>query len=56
MENNIINMSEVNFLKNYFNSLKDLLNHEKYIDDLILVKDVLKKLALREKRTMIFGR
>tara|TARA_A100001015_G_C15009758_1_gene722431 strand:- start:800 stop:1366 length:567 start_codon:yes stop_codon:yes gene_type:complete len=48
-------MSELNFLKDYFNSLKDLLNHEKYVDDLILVKDVLKKVHSEGKKTMIFG-
>ena len=48
-------MSEINFLKDYFNSLKNLLNHERYIDDLILVKDVLKKVHSEGKKTMIFG-
>ena len=48
-------MSEVNFLKNYFNSLKDLLNHEKYVNDLILVKDILKKVNSEGKKIMIFG-
>ena len=48
-------MSEINFLKEYFESLKSLLNHEKYIDDLILVKNILKKVHSERKKTMIFG-
>ena len=48
-------MSEINFLKEYFNSLKSLIDNEKYFDDLIKVKDILKKTHLSGKKTMIFG-
>ena len=48
-------MSETKFLKEYFNNLKSLIDNEKYIDDLIKVKDILKKTHSDGKKTMIFG-
>lgn len=48
-------MSEIKFLKDYFNSLKSLIDNEKYSDDLIKVKDILKKTHSIGKKTMIFG-
>ena len=48
-------MSEIDFLKKYFNNLKNLLNNEKYFEDLIKVKNILKKTHQEGKKTMIFG-
>ena len=48
-------MSDTKFLQNYFNNLKTLLDNEKYLEDLILVKDILKKTHQDGKKTMIFG-
>ena len=48
-------MSELNFLKNYFSSLKNLLNNEKYYEDLIKVKEILKSTHSKGKKTLIFG-
>ncbi len=48
-------MSDTKFLKNYFDNLKTLLDNEKYLKDLILVKDILKKTHQDGKKTMIFG-
>ena len=48
-------MSEINFLKNYFTSLKKLLDNDKYLKDLISVKDILKATHSNGKKTMIFG-
>ena len=48
-------MSEINFLKNYFTSLKKLLDNEKYLKDLISVKNILKVTHSNGKKTMIFG-
>ena len=48
-------MSELNFLKNYFTSLKKLLDNDKYLKDLISVKDILKATHSNGKKTMIFG-
>ena len=36
-------MSETQFLKKYFNNLKSLISDEKYYDDLIKVKQILKE-------------
>ena len=47
-------MSDTKFLQNYFNNLKTLLDNEKYLEDLILVKDILKKTHQDGKKTMIF--
>ena len=48
-------MSEINFLKNYFTSLKKLLDNDKYLKDLISVKNILKATHSNGKKTMIFG-
>ena len=48
-------MSDIEFLKKYFNNLKDLLNNDKYLEDLVAVKDVLKATHAEGKKTMIFG-
>ena len=48
-------MSEIKFLKEYFNSLKSLIDNENYFEDLIKVKDILKKTHSNGKKTMIFG-
>ena len=48
-------MSETKFLKEYFNDLKSLLSNEKYFDDLIKVKEILKQTDSLGKKTMIFG-
>ena len=48
-------MSEINFLKNYFTSLKKLLDNDNYLKDLISVKDILKATHSNGKKTMIFG-
>ena len=34
-------MSDINFLNNYFNDLKNLIDNEKYLKDLISVKEIL---------------
>ena len=47
--------SDIEFLKKYFASLKNLLSDEKYFKDLVQVKEVLKKTHLDGKKTMIFG-
>ena len=36
-------MSEINFLKTYFSKLRELLNKEEYFENLIQVKEILKK-------------
>ncbi len=48
-------MSEIKFLKEYFSNLKSLLDNEKYFDDLVKVKNILKKTHSNGKKTMIFG-
>ena len=48
-------MSDIEFLKKYFASLKELLNNENYLEDLVQVKEVLKKTHSQGKKTMIFG-
>ena len=48
-------MSDHNFLKKYFLDYKKLIQQERYIDDLISVKEVLKNTSLKNKKTMIFG-
>ena len=48
-------MSDIEFLKNYFKSLQNLINNENYLKDLVLVKDILKKTHSEGKKTMIFG-
>jgi len=46
---------EQNFLKNYFKTLKDLIDVEKFNNDLIYVKNILKLTHQEGKKTMIFG-
>jgi len=48
-------MSDIKFLKEYFSSLKELLNNEKYLEDLVQVKEILKNTHAKGKKTMIFG-
>ena len=48
-------MSDINFLKDYFNNLKRLIDNEKYFENLVKVKDILKKTHSEGKKTMIFG-
>ena len=48
-------MSDIKFLKEYFKNLKELLNNENYFEDLVKVKDILKKTHSEGKKTMIFG-
>ena len=48
-------MTDHNFLKKYFLDFKKLIQEERYIEDLISVKEVLKKTSLNNKKTMIFG-
>ena len=49
-------MSDIKFLKEYFASLKELLNNENYLEDLVRVKEILKKTHSQGKKTMIFGK
>ena len=46
---------EQTFLKNYFKTLKDLIDIDSFNDDLINVKDILKSTHQEGKKTMIFG-
>ena len=48
-------MSEIKFLKNYFNSLTHLFNNDKYLNDLIELKKILLNTHSNGKKTMIFG-
>jgi len=48
-------MSEVEFLKSYFGSLKELISNESYLEDLINVKKILIETHKNGKKTMIFG-
>ena len=48
-------MSDIKFLEKYFKNIKDLLNTEKYLEDLVQVKEILKKTHSQKKKTMIFG-
>ena len=48
-------MSDKKFLKDYFSNLKNLLNNEDYLEDLIITKDILKKTHADGKKAMIFG-
>ena len=36
-------MSDIKFLNNYFSNLKNLLSNDKYLEDLVRVKKILKK-------------
>ena len=47
-------MSDLKFLEKYFSDLKDLLNNEKYFEDLVKVKEILQKTQSEGKKTMIF--
>ncbi len=48
-------MSDIKFLKNYFNNFKNLLDNDLYLDDLVKVKNILKKTKSNKKKIMIFG-
>ena len=48
-------MSDKNFLKSYFQTLKDLIDPEKYIEDLESVKSILQETHKNGKKIMIFG-
>ena len=48
-------MSDKKFLNNYFNNFKSLLDNDLYLDDLIKVKNILKKIKSDRKKIMIFG-
>ena len=48
-------MSDIKFLKNYFNNFKSLLDNDLYLDDLVKVKDISKKTKSNKKKIMIFG-
>jgi len=48
-------MSDIKFLEEYFNNLKNLLSNKEYLEDLVKVKDILKKTHSEGKKTMIFG-
>ncbi|MAJ45468.1 MAG: phosphoheptose isomerase [Candidatus Marinimicrobia bacterium] len=48
-------MSDIEFLKNYFGELNKLINNSDYYNDLVKVKDILKKTHSSGKKTMIFG-
>ena len=48
-------MSDKKFLNNYFNNFKSLLDNDLYLDDLIKVKKILKKIKSDRKKIMIFG-
>lgn len=48
-------MSDINFLKNYFESLKGLLKNDEYLDNLVKVKKILIETNSKGKKTMIFG-
>ena len=48
-------MSELKFLKNYFNSLLDLIDNHNYFEDLISTKKILCETNKAGKKTLIFG-
>ena len=48
-------MSDIKFLKNYFNNFKNLLDNDLYLDDLVKVKNILKKTKSNKKKIMSFG-
>ena len=48
-------MQEKDFLKKYYNTFKELLDIEKYSDDLIKTKNILKDTQSIGKKIMIFG-
>ena len=48
-------MSDIKFLKTYFDNLKSLFGNDKYLEDLVRVKDILKKTHSDGNKTMIFG-
>ena len=47
-------MSDIKFLKTYFDNLKSLFGNDKYLEDLVRVKDILKKTHSDGNKTMIF--
>ena len=48
-------MTDKNFLINYFSNLKNLLQNDKYLEDLIKVKKILVETHNSKNKTMIFG-
>ena len=48
-------MSDKSFLENYFKSIKSLIDIDKYNEDLVKVKNILKLTHKEGKKTMIFG-
>ena len=48
-------MSDIQFLKNYFNSLTKLLNNENYFKELVNVKNILVDTNSKGKKILIFG-
>ena len=48
-------MSDIQFLKNYFDSLTKLLNNENYFKELVKVKNILVDTNSKGKKTLIFG-
>jgi len=48
-------MNDIEFLKNYFKQLQNLIGNEKYLNDLVKVKEILLKTHQNKKKTMIFG-
>ena len=48
-------MSDKSFLENYFKSIKSLIDIDKYNEDLVKVKNILKLTHKKGKKTMIFG-
>ena len=48
-------MSDINFLKEYFDRLKVLIDKEEYLENLIKVKKILLDTNSKGKKTMIFG-
>ena len=48
-------MSDINFLKKYFDSLKELIDKEEYLEKLIKVKKILLDTNSKGEKTMILG-
>ena len=44
-------MSELNFLKNYFKNLSNLINNEEHFDNLILTKKILCETHENDRKT-----
>jgi len=48
-------MKDFDFLKKYFKKIINLIDDEKYLNDLLKVKDILIKTIVTKKKIMIFG-